>query len=172
MSLPAQRLIEELSAVFASIYVLNILNDFRLNQRYIDNLMTQRFFVGFFKICATTRTYLRVKFDTLGNFFRRQQLSQMRLMAFLCSTFFTSLLWQYSRHSWRIRRRWFGRILRIHPQKPFQLLDPLFQLRVFSFQFSDLLFIELFSFRCQFFALKSYLLWILSGERGPPLEKK
>jgi len=43
----------------------------------------------------------------------------------------------------------------------------LFQL---SLKFRDALDIELFFFRGQFSSL-NHLLWLLSGERGPPLEK-
>ncbi len=58
-----QGLIDKLSAVFASIYVLNILNDFGLNRRYIDNLMTQRLFIGFF--LSLVSLFIYSKFDKI-----------------------------------------------------------------------------------------------------------
>lgn len=67
--------------------MLHIFNDFRFNGRNINYLMTQRFFVGFFKICAAAWTQVRLQVDTVGNFLRRQELSQMWLMSVFCSAF-------------------------------------------------------------------------------------
>jgi hypothetical protein len=121
-------------AIFASIYVLNILCDLRLYGRYINNLMTQRFFAGFFKICAAASAYFWFEMKMFFYQLLRQKLSQVRFMTFSCSTFFTPTLRQYDGHSGRIRRWRFGGIPGVHPQKPFKLFDTLFQLNNFVFQ--------------------------------------
>ena len=53
----------------------------------------------------------------------------------------------------------------------FKSSNPFIALFQLSFEFRDVLDIELFFFRGRFSSL-SHLLWLLSGERGPPLEKK
>lgn len=50
-----------------------------------------------------------------------------RLMAVLCYTFFASSSRQYNRSFRQIRGRRFGRILRVHTQKPFKFFYTLFQ---------------------------------------------
>ncbi len=52
----------------------------------------------------------------------------------------------------------------------FQGGDSLVTLLQLSFKFCNASPIELFSFRCQFL-LSNYSIWLLSGERGPPLKK-
>jgi len=56
------------------------------------------------------------------------------LMPVLCPAFSTSSPWQHSGHSGRISGRRFGRVLRVHPQKPFKLLNTLFQFDNLVFQ--------------------------------------
>ena len=53
----------------------------------------------------------------------------------------------------------------------FQCIDSLITFSQLSFKFRDALDIELFFFRGQFSSL-NHLLWLLSGERSPPLERK
>ncbi len=126
--------VNKFSAVFASINLSEILSYCRDYWRYINNLMTHRLLVAFFKICAATRAYFRLKFNAVGYFLRPKQLPQMRLVAFFRTTFFTPMFRLCNGNSRWIGRRWLGRILRIHSQKPFKLFDTLFQLRVFLFQ--------------------------------------
>src|SRR4030042_6139615 len=109
LKLIRQRLIDKLSAIFASIYMLNILCNFRLYGRYINYLMTQRFFVCLFNIYATARACLRFHFNTFCYFLRRQQVPHKRLVSVPCSTFFTPAVWQHGGHpgpigGWRVGR--------------------------------------------------------------------
>jgi hypothetical protein len=135
-----QKLVDKLSTCFATIYFLDVFDDFRSDRRYIDNLMTQRLLVGFFKVPAAARAYLRLQFKTLLYHIRRQQLSQIRLMPVLCPAFSTSSPWQHSGHSGWVSGRRFGRVLRVHPQESFKLFDAILQLFDAFFQFRVLLF--------------------------------
>ena len=81
-----QRLIDKVPAIFASIYVPNIFCDLWLYWRYINNLMMQRSFACFFKICAAKSTYFF--FETKMFFYQllRQKLPQILPMSILCSS--------------------------------------------------------------------------------------
>jgi hypothetical protein len=134
--------IDKRTAIPALAYMLDIFDDLRLYARYIDNLMAQRFLIGIFEICAAARAYVRFKMDILLYKLQRQKLSQVRLMAVSCSAFLMPMLRRFDhKHSGRIGRRRFGRILRVHTQKPFKFFDAFFhfvntllQLCVFFFQ--------------------------------------
>jgi len=122
-----QRSVNERSAVFASIDVLDILDDFGLDGWNINNLMTQWFFVGFFQVRAAACAHFGLEMKMFFYKLLRQKLSHVRFMTFSCSAFFASTLRQYDGHSGRIRRWRLRRILRIYSQKPFKFLDTLFQ---------------------------------------------
>ncbi len=131
------------SAVPALKYVLDIFHDLRLDGRYIDNLMTQRFLASLFDMFAAACASVRFKMNMLFNKLLWQQRSQMRRMAVLGPAFFTPMHWQFDRHSGWIGRGRLGRILRVLAQKPLKLFDMFFQRRDSLFQFDNLV-LELF----------------------------
>ncbi len=143
-----QRSVNECSAIFASRNVLNIFNDMRQYFQYINNLMALWVFVGFFQVCAAASAYFWLEMKMFFYQLLRQKFSQMRLVALSCSAFFTPTFRRNDGYSGWIRRWRLGRILRIHPQKPFKFFDTLFQhcdmffqCRIFRFQ---LLYIRVF----------------------------
>jgi len=119
-----QGLIHQFAAVPAAINRLNIFRNVRFNGWQIDYLMPQGVIGGFFQMNTTTQTTVRNQFDLLSDFFRWQQRSQMRLVAFSSPAFLSpELPWQNSCHARRIGGRRFGGILRIHAQSLLQIFD-------------------------------------------------
>jgi hypothetical protein len=121
-----QRTIDKGSTVSASEYILDVFHDFGLYGRDIHNLMTQRLLTSLLDMVTAARTSVGLKMNMLFDKLLRQKSSQMRRMAISCSAFLTSPRQNHNR-SRRIRRGRFGRILRIHPQSPFQFFKTFFQ---------------------------------------------